>query len=170
MRRGLPELTDLPVDAPAPATGDLIATRGQNSVTEALRAWEMRLNGAPITDVAHQMGLSIEAARVLIREAHAAISEDLKEALEQNRTLDLARIDGLLQTFYPAAKAGDDKAATVTLKCLERRAKLTGAEPGSSVPSGASPQNVLIWIQSQMPAINRIVDALPAEEAPGAPG
>jgi hypothetical protein len=49
----------------------------------------------PIVDVAHQLGVSIEAAKELIREAHAAIAEDLKENLEVNRKLDMARIDGV---------------------------------------------------------------------------
>jgi hypothetical protein len=53
------------------------------------------------------MGVSIEGAKELIRQAHAAIAEDLKENLEINRQLDLARIDGMLAVYYPQAKAGD---------------------------------------------------------------
>jgi len=112
--------------------------------------------------------LSLTAAKRLIREAHEAISEDLKENLAQNRSLDLERIDGLINTYYPAAKAGSIKAAMVTLKALERRAKLTGAEPDFQMQK-ANPQNVLVWVQQQLPSINRIVDALPVEVAPGAP-
>lgn len=164
----LPEPSTLTPDAPAPHLGDLIAELGPQRVLDALKAWDMRLQGQPINEVAHAFGLSIEGAKILIKEAHEAIREDLKESIEQNRSLDLARIDGLLQTWYPAAKAGDDKAAAITLKCIERRAKLTGTEPDERVDR-TQPRNVLVWVQQQLPSINRLVDSLPVELAPGAP-
>jgi hypothetical protein len=164
----LPERTELAPGAPAPHLGQLIAELGPKRVEQALKAWDMRLQGTPIYEVAHEFNLSIEAAKTLIKEAHHAVAEDLKDNIEQNRALDLARIDGLLTTFYPAAKAGDDKAATITLKCIERRAKLTGTEPDERRPSN-EPRNVLVWVQNQLPSINRIVDSLPVELAPGAP-
>lgn len=164
----IPEPSELALDAPAPATSVLISNQGQKAVETAIRAWDMRIRGEPLIDIAHQMGVSIEGAKLLIREAHQAISEDLKENLEQNRQLDLSRIDGLLKTYYPLATEGETKAGHLVLKCLERRAKLTGVEP-ENIPSNTSPQNVLVWIQAQMPRINKIVDALPEEEPPGAP-
>lgn len=167
-RPKIPEPSKLAPDAPAPATALLISSQGQNSVAEALSAWNMRLMGHPIVDIAHNMGVTIEGAKVLIKEAHAAIAEDLKENLEQNRQLDLGRIDGLIKAFYPIAVEGEEKAGHLVLKCLERRAKLTGIEP-ENIPSNTTPQNVLVWIQAQMPRINKIVDALPEEEPPGAP-
>lgn len=164
----LPARTELAPDAPAPRLSDLIAELGPKRVEQALKAWDMRLNGRPVHEVANEFGLSIESAKHLIKEAHEAIREDLKESMEQNRALDLDRIDGLLATYYPAAKAGDDKAAAIALKCIERRSKLTGTEPDDKRPSG-EPRNVLVWIQAQLPQINRLVDSLPVELAPGAP-
>jgi hypothetical protein len=108
------------------------------------------------------MGLSIEGTKALIKEAHDAIHEDLKTNLDLNRQLDLQRIDGLLQVYYPLARSGDPDSANVTLKCLAQRSKLTGIEPMPD-PGRSNPQNVLVWIQSQLPSINKIVDALPAE-------
>jgi hypothetical protein len=43
-------------------------------VRDALKAWDKRINGESILDVAHEFGLSIEAAKQLIKEAHAAIA------------------------------------------------------------------------------------------------
>lgn len=166
--KSLPERTELTPDAPAPRIGEMLQAYGPKGLESSLKAWDMRLRGKPITDIAHEFCLSIEAARILIKEAHEALREDLKENVDQNRALDLARIDGLLATFYPAAQAGDDKAAAITLKCIERRAKLTGTEPDVPNPR-TEPTNVLVWVQQQLPAINRIVDALPVELAPGAP-
>jgi hypothetical protein len=160
--------TPLAPDAPAPATQALIASQGVEPTEMALCAWEARVKGSPIVDVAHELGLSIEAAKILIREAHDAIAEDLKANLDLNRTLDLERIDGLIHAYYQAAKTDPD-CANVVLKCLAQRSKLTGIEPQPD-PGRSNPQGVLIWIQQQLPNINRIVDALPLELPPGAPG
>lgn len=155
--------TELAPDAPAPRTQDFIQDRGQMLSTAATEAWGARLNGVPMYEVAHQMGVSIATAKALINEAHAAIAEDLKENLNLNRELDLHRVDGLLQTYYGQARQGDLDSANLVLKALAHRAKLTGAEPPPQPGRTQGPENVLIWIQQQMPAINKIVDALPIE-------
>jgi DNA-binding CsgD family transcriptional regulator len=165
----LPELEPLAPDAPAPRLAELAAEYGHGLTARALEAWGQRLQGATIIDVAHQLGISIESAKALIREVHEAIAEDLKENLEVNRSLDLARIDGLLATHYPRAKAGKVKSAQLVLRCLERRAKLTGVEPLPD-PGRSHPQSVLIWIQEKLPMINAIVNNLPPELPPSAPG
>jgi hypothetical protein len=154
--------TDLAPDAPAPAFEAVVAKRGAEPTTAALSAWEARVRGEPIVDVAHQMGVTIETAKLLIREAHDAIHEDLKTNLDLNRQLDLQRIDGLLQVYYPLARQGDPDSANVTLKCLAQRSKLTGIEPMPD-PGRSNPQNILLWIQGQLPSIQKIVDALPPE-------
>lgn len=148
--------------APAPRLAAL--EHEPAKIQNALAAWECRVRGQPIVDVAKGLGMTIEGAKRLIAEAHDAVREDLKENLELNRQLDLDRIDGMLQTFYPLAKAGDIDSASFTLKCLNQRAKLTGLEPQiSGDTSGKAPHNVLVWIQNQLPQINQIVDALPVE-------
>jgi hypothetical protein len=164
----LPEPEPLSPDAPAPRLGELVAQYGEKPTARALAAWEERLNGVPIIDVAHHLGVSIESAKSLIREVHQALAEDLKEALEVNRTLDLARIDALLAAHMPRAKAGKVKSAQLVLRCLERRTKLIGLEP-LPAPSRGNSQSVLIWIQEKLPSINALVNTLPAELPPPAP-
>jgi len=149
--------------APAPQTQALIATNGQEPTARALEAWNARLSGAPIIDVAHQLGVSIELAKKLINEVHAAIYEDLKANLDLNRQLDLARVDSLIQSYLPPAKGGDPDAAAIILRCLQHRAKLTGQEPEPAPTRNGGAQNVMIWLQTQLPSINRIVDSLPLE-------
>jgi hypothetical protein len=154
--------TELAPQAPAPALAKVIEAQGQELTARALEAWNARLNGVPIVDVAKGMGVSIEGAKALIREAHSAIAEDLKEALNQNRELDLQRTDMILKSFLPGAKEGDRDSAAIVLKALAHRSRLTGTEPQPE-PGRSKPENVLIWIQNQLPAINKIVDALPVE-------
>jgi hypothetical protein len=165
----LPEPEPLRPDAPAPRLAELQAEYGKGLTARALTAWGQRLQGASIIDVAHGLGISIESAKALIREVHDAVAEDLKEALEVNRSLDLQRIDQLLEAHLPKARSGKVKSAQLVLRCLERRAKLTGVEPLPD-PGRNHPTNVLIWLQEKLPSINAIVNALPAELPPSAPG
>jgi len=162
LTKELAKRTALAPDAPAPALNAMVAEHGAEPTAQALEAYNARLAGHTIVDVAHQMGVSINLAKSLIRQAHDAICEDLKSNLEVNRTLDLGRIDAILSAHLPAATGGDTDSAKVVLRALTHRAKLTGAEPLPD-PGRSNPQNVLVWIQSQLPSINRIVDSLPAE-------
>jgi hypothetical protein len=154
--------TELAPDTPAPHLAQVAQSRGPELTASALVAWNKRLAGEPLEHVAHALGLSIEAAKALISEAHAAISVDLKSALAQNRELDLERTDMLLKAFLPLAKDGDGQAASIVLKALAHRARLVGLE-APEMPGHAKPHNVLVWIQQQLPAINKIVEALPPE-------
>ena len=156
------EPTPLAPETPARSINEMVEARGSDLATQALGAWNARLAGVPIVDVAHQMGMSIAGAKQLIREAHDAIAEDLKVALAQNRELDLQRVDMILKTFLPAAKEGDRDSASIVLKALTHRARLTGTEPMPEA-GRSNPQNVLVWIQQQLPSINKIVDGLPIE-------
>lgn len=157
--------TELSPQAPAPHVAQMVEAKGEEVTVQALSAWNKRVNGEPIVDVAHEMGLSIAGAKALIKEAHDAIAEDLKDALNQNRELDLQRTDQILKTFLPSAKGGCKDAAMVVLKALSHRARLTGSEPLVDKHDNQHhrPQSVLVWIQNQLPAINKIVDALPPE-------
>jgi hypothetical protein len=151
-----------PKQAPAPQIQAVIASQGAELFKQSINAWENRIRGVPIVDIAADMQISIETAKALIKQAQEAVSEDLKEALAVNRELDLARLDGLIRYWYPLACQGDEGAAGVVLKCVGQRAKLTGAE-ALPEPGRQSPANVLVWIQNQLPSINRIVDSLPVE-------
>jgi hypothetical protein len=164
----LKQRTQLAPDAPAPRTNDLIAIRGIEPCTRALEAWAARVNGSPIIDVAHTMGIGINDAKRLIKEVHEAIHDDLKENLALNRQLDLDRIDGMLSSYYPIAKAGDAEAANVVLRALKHRAQLVGLEAPPD-PGRSHPETVMVWIQQQLPNINRLVDSLPLELPPSTP-
>jgi hypothetical protein len=161
--KAIAQRTTLAPDAPAPHLEAMIEEWGQEPTARALEAWNMRIAGAPIVDVAHELGVSIELAKKLIQEVHTAIYEDLKANIDLNRQLDLTRIDKLIKTFLPAAEKGDEDCANVVLRCLQQRSKLTGAEPEPAPTRMTGPNNVLVWIQNQLPSINRIVDSLPVE-------
>lgn len=162
------ERTPLSPSAPAPKFQGVLETRGPEQVQQALEAWTARVSGVPIVDIANGMGVSIALAKQLIKEVHEAIRDDLKDSLELNRQLDLERVDGLIQSFYPVARAGDTDSAAIVIRALQHRSKLTGIEPLPD-PGRSHPSNVLIWIQNQLPGINKLVDSLPLEMPPSAP-
>jgi hypothetical protein len=140
-----------------------VEAQGPELTAEAITAWDQKVAGHAIIDIAHSMQVSIETAKYLIRQVQAAVTDDLKESVTQNRELDLQRIDRLIRAWYPAACDGDEGAAGVMIKLLAQRAKLTGASNEQTELKTMQPQNVLVWIQNSLPAINRIVDNLPIE-------
>lgn len=166
--REMAERTYIEPQAPAPRLEAVKDERGEEPTAQALLAWGARVAGVPIIDVAHQLGVPLALAKKLIGEVHEAIREDLKDQLDLNRQLDLARVDGLINTFYAQARQGDPESATVTLRAMQHRAKLTGIEPMPD-PGRSHPQNVMLWIQTQLPSINKLVDSLPIELPPSAP-
>jgi hypothetical protein len=165
----LPEPEKLAPDAPAPRLQKLVNEYGSGPCGRALMAWQRRMMGDSIIEVARQVGLPIESAKELLREVHQAVAEDLKENLDLNRSLDLARIDSIIGAHLPKAQAGKIKSSQLVLRCLERRAKLIGIEPLPEANRGAQ-TNVLVWLQAQLPGINKLVDSLPTEMPPPAPG
>lgn len=164
----LPEPEKLSPDAPAPRLQELVNEYGSGPCARALLAWQQRLMGSSIIEVATDLGLSIDAAKVLIRQVHEAVAEDLKENIDLNRSIDLARIDSLIAGHMPKAQAGKVKSAQLVLRCIERRAKLIGLEP-QPPPTRSASQSVMIWLETKMPAIHTIVDSLPVELPPSAP-
>jgi hypothetical protein len=165
----MPEPESLAPDAPAPRLEALVNEYGPGPCARALMAWQARMNGDSIIAIATDLGLSIPAAKDLISEVYAAIQEDLKENIDLNRQLDLARIDALIGAHFPRAQQGKTKSAQFILRCIERRSKLIGLEP-MPAPSQHNSQSVLIWIQEKLPSIDAIVRALPPELPPSAPG
>jgi hypothetical protein len=162
-KKELAKRTKLAPDAPAPHLEAVIATQGLEPTTRAVEAWNARLAGHPIIDIAHDMGVSIELAKKLIQEVHTAIYEDLKTNIDLNRQLDLGRIDAIIRGHLPPAQAGNTDSANVVIRALSHRARLTGLEQPSDPARDGSPRNVMIWLTNQLPSINKIVDALPPE-------
>jgi hypothetical protein len=160
-KRRLPTPTVLGPDAPAPRTQLLISELGPEPAALAITAWQARLSGMPLIDIAHEMGLTIPAARALINDAYTALREDLKDNIELNRTIDLARVDELIKSWLPLAQRGDPAAANVMLKALSLRSRLASTEPTPASTERVHPQNVLVWVQQQLPAIEKLVQAIP---------
>ena len=98
-------------------------TRVMVKRADALR---LRLSGASYREIADKMGWAGPSG------AHKAVDKALMEYVQEDadklRKLELARLDMMELSLAPAVLRGDTDAIRTRLKCMERRAKLTGID------------------------------------------
>lgn len=91
-----------------------------------VRALELRRNGASFDQIARDLGYGDRTG------AHKAVLTALRDTLtepaEAVRTLELARLDAMLEGIWPAAIAGDVQAIHTVLKIQDRRARYLGLD------------------------------------------
>lgn len=107
------------------------APAAAQTTVRQLEALELRQKGLSYERIGAQLGVTKEAAWQLVDRAMRDLRESVKETAAEVRELELARLDELTFAWLPAAKCGDDKAAGVVLKTMERRAKLLGLDAAS---------------------------------------
>lgn len=97
------------------------------------QALELRKAGVSYSEIARQIGYANKGS------AHHIVMDALREVIEApaKETLaeELARLDGMLMAFYPKAKAGNDKAAAMVLRIMDRRAKYLGLDQPEQIQS-----------------------------------
>ncbi|WP_163725309.1 hypothetical protein [Mycobacterium gallinarum] len=102
----------------------------------ALSAVELRVQGQAYAQIAHALGYSDESG------ARHAVSRLLArreaEGIDELRAVHLARLEGVLSAFWPAATSGDTDAARIVLRTLDSLAKLYGLDAPTRVAVGAS--------------------------------
>ncbi len=143
------------------------------------RAWDLRIDGCSVREVAERLGISYAQARRLVQLAYTDPGTRLSETAEVSRELDLARLDQLIRAYLPLALntrtlaerirngetiSGEDiavpfAAAKIILETLSQRAKLFGLYNHAKLESGKDRQDLVAWVQSVAPSIHRIVNA-----------
>jgi hypothetical protein len=116
------------------------------------RALALRVEGHSFRKIGRALGITGPRAHQLVSEALGKLAALEKGRAEQQRQLDLARIDATLTGLMPKAKAGDAKAALVVVKCLERRAKLLGTDAPARSLVGGDPAAPPIQVQDMTDA------------------
>lgn len=106
------------------------STSGKKVITATQRqaqAVELRLAGVSLTKIAEAVGYShASGARQAIM---AALQEMLpEETRNEARRREVATLDRLQASNFAAAMSGDEKAATIVLRCVAQRSKLLGLE------------------------------------------
>ncbi|KKM93541.1 hypothetical protein LCGC14_1207320 [marine sediment metagenome] len=101
-------------------------TRLTKAAIKRADALKMRLTGASYREIAKAFGWAGPSG------AHKAVDKALMEYVQEDadklRRIDLARLDAMELSLAPKVLAGDTDAIRTRLKCMERRAKLTGID------------------------------------------
>lgn len=90
------------------------------------RALAMALAGSSYDEIAHDLGYANRAGAWKLVDALLKARTDV--ALNEYRTLELARLDRLQQAYWESALAGDQKAAHLVLKIVQARCKILGLD------------------------------------------
>ena len=91
-------------------------------------ALQMRVEGASLEVIGHALGVTKQRAHQIIKsELEAAAGETRAEA-QHALSIDLRRVDFVLESMAPVVQGGDPKAAATYLKALERRARYLGLD------------------------------------------
>jgi hypothetical protein len=87
------------------------------------RIFELRVKGTTMPDISEALGMPIDTVRDKIMQA---LHYFVEEPVEQARTMELARLDGLLEVSWEAARSGSVRAMDMVLKVMKQRADLMG--------------------------------------------
>ena len=90
------------------------------------QAWDLRLEGHPVTYIADVLQLTANRVYELLREYSADIEKHTEHTQAEWRNIELARLDALLVSHWKDRDI--TKNATVILNVLERKHKLLGLE------------------------------------------
>jgi hypothetical protein len=96
-----------------------------------LKALKLRGQGRGYQQIADELGYrSVSGAYDAVMRA---LRETLREPAEQVRTLELGRLDAMLEAIWPAAEEGKIPAQLQVLRLMERRAKYLGLDAPARV-------------------------------------
>lgn len=100
----------------------------ERAAERRLHALELRKAGASYRAIGKQLGVSGKTAFRDVQRELAAIARERGKAAEDVLGLELERLDDFQLALYRKAKGGDERAITVGLRVMERRAALVGLD------------------------------------------
>lgn len=95
------------------------------TIEKTREIWAMRVAGATYREIATALDLSRDYVKEL---AHRAMRESQREVGDDLRDLEGERLDRLQRAHWQQALAGDERAASLVLRIMERRARLYGLD------------------------------------------
>ena len=100
-------------------------TRVQQTTETMWKAAQLRAAGATFREIGQTLHIDPTWARTLVLRA---LDESKFDAADTMRTQEGMRLDRLQRAHWSNALNGDVKAATVVLRCMDRRARLFGLD------------------------------------------
>lgn len=107
-------------------TGNKLSPKRVLELEKVHAAIELRKRGKSFQEIAEICGWANRNGPYLAIQRH--LTRNIREASTELIELEVLRLDALLDAQWPLAMGGDDKAATIILKIMERRAKLLGLD------------------------------------------
>jgi len=111
-----------------------ISPRRILAAEKQVKAMELRKAGATFREIGEKLGYTEAGARKAVM---SALRKTLREPADELRTLEVERLDAMMQGLWPEALRGNPNAVTRVLNIMERRAKLLGLD----APAKVAPTN-----------------------------
>jgi DNA-binding CsgD family transcriptional regulator len=87
---------------------------------------QLRRTGTSLAEICSMMELSMSSVKSCLKGAYSKLS--MEHEAEESRQLELVRLDEVMHAYYDKAIEGDEKAADIVFKSMDRRAKLLGLD------------------------------------------
>lgn len=136
------------------------STQEQAQILERqLKALDLRKRGFTYREIGTKLSISYVQAYRDVNGELKRLARLRDKTVEQERQLDLERIDMLIQGLEPMARVGKPDAVAMMLRAMERRAKLAGLDMPTKTEndhtSGGQPLSAPVIY---LPAIDSSVD------------
>ncbi|MGW5920781.1 hypothetical protein ACWFPY_17490 [Nocardia fluminea] len=129
------------------------------------KALQLRLEGKTYAEIADELGYADESGA--FRAVESILSRVESSGAAQLRKVETLRLEALFHAWWPAAIAGDEKAAGVVLRCHDRLAKLHGLPMPERLVLAQLPfdkEQAAIDITETMAALGYVPPVTPIEE------
>lgn len=102
----------------------IISARNVQIMERRYQVVTLRKQGYTTKEIADTLRTSVETVRADVVALLRQTISETAETTEENRQLQIERLDGLLKKYYPLAEAGSLAAAAMVLSVEARRSKL----------------------------------------------
>lgn len=99
-----------------------------NKADRDAEIFRLRLSGLSTDMIARQLGESASLINAVIRTEIKRINSECTEAAQEVQSMELIRLDQMMQVHMTHALAGDIEASMMVLRIMERRAKYLGID------------------------------------------
>lgn len=114
------------------------------AATNRALALKLRRQGLDFESIAKKLGCERSTACGYVKQALAELAEQDLENAAEVRSLELLRLDQMLNALQPAIDQGDTKSIDTALKIQDRRAKLLGLDKEKAAPTNVTVLNLSV--------------------------
>jgi DNA-binding CsgD family transcriptional regulator len=102
----------------------ILSPNSAQALARRYQVFALRKDGYTIREIAETLNLSEESVHRDLKTVMSRLATELAENVEENRTLQIARLDALLKKYQGLAEGGNLSAASMVLAIETRRSKL----------------------------------------------